>query len=400
MRGGGWYKKREVAAPEKPPVPPLEAVEIHGPSKAKVGQTVVYKAAAKPTESAEVLGFLWEVRDEKGKVIVLGEGVDFWFIPDEPGIYSITLRAVGPAQQPLKEAALTLEVTPVKVTEAEDKETSLPSEKREPSDTSSSPQGNTLGSKTEGVVADGFVAVNLSIPPSFSFNLIAAGDINGDGKADLVLGSTNLTTVTLFQGLGNGQFHEVGSLSLGLRPEELVVADLNSNMYADILAVNWSLNRAVLLLANKDFQFSSPRLIWPPNGAWDVFAHQLDETPGSELVWITKEGVIVWSFTIFGSVLEWAHPPRELSFVMMTAPPYVRTDFDNDGALELVFYSNNPGEIECLDTTNTPIVLAVTPAGMSLLDLAVTDLEGDGIKDLLALSSEDTVYIWKLGEEK
>lgn len=380
-------------------MPSLKAVEIHGPAEVKIGQTGVYKAATKPTESAEAFKFLWDIRDAKGTLISQGEGIQFSFTPDEPETYSITVKAMDPVRKLIKEAELTVKVIPVKTTEAEEKETLSSSEEETP-DTYSAPQRDTSRVETRDTVVNGFVAVNLTAPPGLSFNIFAAGDINGDGKADIVLGSTTLTAVTLFQGMGNGQFHQVGSLPLGLRPEQLVVADLNSNMYADILAVNWSLNRAVLFLANKDFQFSSPRLIWLPEGAWDVFAYQLNENPGAELVWLTKKGTVVWSFTAFGSVLEWTKPPHELSFLMVTSPPYVRTDLNNDGSLELVFYSNNPGEIKYLDAGDTPIVLAVTPAGASLLDLTVADLDGDGTKDLLGLSNENTVYIWKFGKEK
>src|SRR6478736_5964293 len=67
---------------------------------------------------------------------------------------------------------------------------------------------------------------------------LAAGDFNGDGRLDLVVGSGGADDVIVFLGDGKGGLRQEGSFPAGPSPTEIAVADLNRDGHLDLAIAN------------------------------------------------------------------------------------------------------------------------------------------------------------------
>src|SRR5262249_54879534 len=67
---------------------------------------------------------------------------------------------------------------------------------------------------------------------------LATGDVNSDGKADLIASNSFDNTVSVLMGLGDGTFRAPANFSTDIGPGPVAVADLNGDGKPDILALN------------------------------------------------------------------------------------------------------------------------------------------------------------------
>ena len=260
-------------------------------------------------------------------------------------------------------------------------------------ESSSSPNTDQATVQAEGLAGSWLGTYTL---PPLGFTLIGAGDLNGDGFADLLAASPRSTLISLFAGQGDGQFEPLGEVGVGIVPERLLAADFNGDALSDIVAVTWADRSAKLLLSHGKFQLAPPISIGIPYGAWDVQVGQLNDHLGWELVWFTQRGLVVWSFTRQGQVVEWMHPPTELSFVTLVPSPYVWTDVDADRGLDLVYYTHNPGRIYLRWSEGLELPIGFTPDQVPLRQLVAADVDGDGKLDILGLGNQGEISIWRL----
>src|SRR5204863_450473 len=78
---------------------------------------------------------------------------------------------------------------------------------------------------------------------------LAVGDVNGDGKADLALGSG--ATVSVLFGNGDGSFQAAAQFTAGNDPYSVVLSDLNGDGKLDIAATNKADNSVSVLLGDR-----------------------------------------------------------------------------------------------------------------------------------------------------
>lgn len=101
-----------------------------------------------------------------------------------------------------------------------------------------------LGSQTSHANVVSFGPAQTYTPFGGEPTSVAVGDLNGDGKADMVVtagigGSGNQGEVTVFLGKGNGTFtHFTGFDSGAGFPTSVIIADLNRDGKPDLIVLN------------------------------------------------------------------------------------------------------------------------------------------------------------------
>ena len=96
---------------------------------------------------------------------------------------------------------------------------------------------------------------------------LAGGDVNGDGKQDIVVSNYNLSTLSVFLGNGDGTLRAPTSLSTVQRPVQVELGDLNFDGKQDIVAIRES-DRISIFLGNGDgtFMAGAPLMLGTNSG--------------------------------------------------------------------------------------------------------------------------------------
>ncbi|MGB3654038.1 MAG: FG-GAP-like repeat-containing protein [Rivularia sp. (in: cyanobacteria)] len=104
--------------------------------------------------------------------------------------------------------------------------------------------------------------INSTIGTSNTFlEQVALGDVNGDGLPDLVAVSNNFDGITenlsVLLGNGNGTFDSESKYAVGDRPLSVALGDVNGDGRQDIVTANYYGNSISVLLGNSDGSFTA-----------------------------------------------------------------------------------------------------------------------------------------------
>ncbi|MGH7332399.1 MAG: FG-GAP repeat domain-containing protein [Candidatus Rokuibacteriota bacterium] len=230
---------------------------------------------------------------------------------------------------------------------------------------------------------------------------IAVGDLNNDGKLDLVTGNLNSDNVTVLLGNGQGQFSQAtGSpIAVGVGPAGVQLGDFTNDGKLDLAVSNEFSNNLMILLGNGQGQFTnapgSPIAVDSPAG---LAVSDLNGDGQLDIASTSNDSIVILLGDGRGRFTEATGSPIAAG---NAAVDVAVGDFNHDGTLDLAVASigsNNVtillgnGQGQFTQAPGSPI-----PAGNGTTAIRAGDLTNDGIVDLAVVSRVSATVTVLLG---
>ena len=214
---------------------------------------------------------------------------------------------------------------------------------------------------------------------------ITVADVTGDGKPDLITSNGGFGTVSVLPGDGRGGFGAPTSYAAGPSTGPVTAADLNGDGKPDLVVVNQSGNTISVLLNDGQGGFGAPAsyTVGPhPNGVI-VAAADLNGDGRPDLVVPNRDDGTVSVLLNDG---QGGFGPQATYAVGTTPVGGAATDINGDGKLDFVVGNEGDNTVSVLlgngdGTFGTQMPFA---AGSGSDFISTADLNGDGKPDLVA----------------
>lgn len=254
-------------------------------------------------------------------------------------------------------------------------------------------------------VGDGTLALHATLAAGDGPLSAAAGDFNGDGNPDFAVTNHNTGAngrrLSVFLGDGLGAFSHgfVGDgLTPGWRPYHLAVADFDGNGLSDIAAVNHDSNDVLIFLATGAGSFSDPqRLATDRGNPTGITVADFNGDFHADLMvcydYYDRVNLLAGNGDgSFQSPQNWYLDSSRTQYQLRVG------DLTGDGYPDLL--APRWGALVLRQNKATPVLNFNSPVLWTelnqVIDVAVADLDGDGSRDLIALSHDQAqVRVYK-----
>ena len=235
-----------------------------------------------------------------------------------------------------------------------------------------------------------------SIPFQGGHAGVVLSEVNGDGKLDIVTADYDGDTASVLLGHGDGTFGTPTSMAVGHNPYNLSVADVTGDGIADIVVANSGAYTVSLLEGNGDGTFQAATQIGRNTSPGFVVVADVNKDGWADLVTTDyNDGTVTvllgqsdGTFAAQGALAVGANPV-----------PAVVADTNGDGNLDIVVGNNQDASVSVLLGHGDGIFAGQikTAVGIDPIGLAVRDVNGDDKPDVVTGNYGDSTVSVLLG---
>ena len=230
-----------------------------------------------------------------------------------------------------------------------------------------------------------------------SANALVTGDLNGDGRTDLIL--LGETCVYLLAQLEDHSLGEPRKIPFSGTVKGIQVLDVDGDGRNDLLLVNWEDRNPFRLCRQKSDGSLGPQLFFPSPPIRSYWADNLETNSGVQLVSITANSgrAQISAFKrkpagpLSGTLREGQFQVLPLTRTDKARRGQLWADANGDGLADLLVAEPESGQISIYFQEKDGALAAArtfpTLAGVS--DLAVADWSGEGRPDIFLLSPDE-----------
>lgn len=215
---------------------------------------------------------------------------------------------------------------------------------------------------------------------------IASGDVNGDGRPDLITTQMGRDGIYVFRSLPDGGYGVPSEYMVGNSITDVAVGDLNGDGFGDIVVTSLA-NQFTVMLSDGNGGYAISN-VTTPDRAKSVATGDFDEDTTIDLAVSVENTGVIFYFNPAGDG-NFSNPVNRVTVTANTPSAIVAADVDQDGFLDIaaagpvsrsttVLYGRTGQAFDTFEY-GTP--------GFSSSEVAVGDVTGDGINDLVMASS-------------
>ena len=235
-----------------------------------------------------------------------------------------------------------------------------------------------------------FTTANYQLTPQFSgqFSYVAVGDINGDGKEDLVISNASSIALYALLGVGDGTFGppSVPIIATFLKSFGVVIADFNRDGKLDVAAADNNSTNVAVSLGNGTGTFAPKVNYFSGTFPYQVATGDFNGDGNPDLV-VANSGSD--DVAVLMGIGDGTFAPA-VSYAAGRQPLGVRVaDFDVDGKVDLVVNNQVSNNVSILRGNGDGTFAFAVPYGVgnSPYSVATGDFNRDGRPDLVVANN-------------
>jgi len=244
---------------------------------------------------------------------------------------------------------------------------------------------------------------------SDSKSAITAGDLDGDGKPELVAANAYAKSISVYRNTGSaGSVSFVTSMDYATGafspPQAVAIGDLNGDGLPEIAVANGSGNSVTLFLNNStvgNISLSVYNTYAAGIGAGSVIIRDVDGDGKPDLITngLNASAICVLRNTSAGASMSFA-AKKNITIGSATSHLSIN-DIDGDGKPDLAISSGNTSLVYLLQNTSIPGTVSFAApvsltTGTSPAELCLEDLDNDGRPDLaVANNGDNTLSVFR-----